>query len=50
MDDYWELLRNFEVKKRTIDADSDELVTYKVPFKMLEFVLELKPATLKQVI
>jgi hypothetical protein len=50
MEDYLELLRDFESKKRNVDADTDNLVTLRVPMQLCELAAEMKSITLRNLI
>ncbi|XP_078325396.1 heat shock 70 kDa protein 12A-like [Crassostrea virginica] len=43
--DYLDLLRDFEIKKRTIQPSLSEKVTFKVPINLLETFRELNPGS-----
>ncbi|XP_053390339.1 heat shock 70 kDa protein 12B-like [Mercenaria mercenaria] len=49
IEDYIDLLRHFEVKKRVIHPSSDSIVTFSIPQTLADLVKELKEETLQKI-
>ncbi|KAH3738013.1 hypothetical protein DPMN_044616 [Dreissena polymorpha] len=50
MEDYLDLLRDFEIKKRKTDSNSQGLVTIKLPLTLMDIVEENEGRKMKQVV
>ena len=50
MEDYIDLLRDFEIKKRATNSSSEGLVTIKLPLALLELVDESKGLSMKRIV
>ena len=48
MEDYFDLLREFEMKKRSLDPDSDDLVTIRVPVALRDIYEEVTGENIKR--